>query len=105
VIVYRLAPAPRSIVLVEPLPIVVTSLSTALTLDKYKGKLNVYVDAVEIVDSDVHINQTLYTVNCTAQSLDRPLPIVVTSLSTALTLDPSAFLLWTLSRDSPICKT
>ena len=67
--------------------------------DKYKGKLNVYVDAVEIVDSDVHINQTLYTVNCTAQSLDRApsvnydakISATVTAVKSELVNDVSAF--------------
>ena len=38
--------------------------------DKFKGKLRVYIDSVDIVDSDAHINQTVYTVNCTEQGLD-----------------------------------
>jgi len=39
--------------------------------DKFKGKLHVYIDSVDIVDSDAHINQTVYTVNCTEQTLER----------------------------------
>lgn len=36
--------------------------------DKFKGRLRVYVDSVNIIDSDKHVNRTVFDVSCTVQS-------------------------------------
>ena len=35
--------------------------------DKFKGKLKVYIDDYKIIDSDKHIDTTIFEINCTAQ--------------------------------------
>lgn len=36
--------------------------------DKFKGELEVFVDSVDVIDSDSHINRTIYDISCTIQS-------------------------------------
>lgn len=39
-------------------------------VDKFRGKIKVYVDSVDIIDSDKHVNRTVYDITCTIQSAD-----------------------------------
>jgi len=40
-------------------------------IDKFKGKIEVYIDDYKIIDSDKHINRTVYELNCTVQDLEK----------------------------------
>lgn len=39
-------------------------------VDKFKGKIKVYIDSVDIIDSDKHVNRTIYDISCTVQSAE-----------------------------------
>lgn len=39
-------------------------------VDKFRGKIEVYIDSVDITDSDKHVNRTVYDISCTIQSAD-----------------------------------
>lgn len=39
--------------------------------DKFKGKVKVYIDNYKIIDSDKHINRTIYDIQCTAQDVEK----------------------------------
>lgn len=40
-------------------------------IDKFKGKIKVYIDSIDVTDSDKHINRTVYDISCTVQDLDK----------------------------------
>ena len=40
-------------------------------VDKFKGKIKVYIDSIDIIDSDKHVNRTIYDISCTVQDLDK----------------------------------
>lgn len=39
-------------------------------VDKFRGKIKVYIDSVDITDSDKHVNRTIYDISCTIQSAE-----------------------------------
>lgn len=39
--------------------------------DKFKGRLDVYIDSVDISDSDKHIGKTIFTINATVQDEEK----------------------------------
>lgn len=40
-------------------------------VDKFKGKIKVYIDSIDITDSDKHVNRTVYDISCTVQDLEK----------------------------------
>lgn len=40
-------------------------------IDKFKGKIEVYIDDFKAIDSDKHINKTIYEISCTVQDVKR----------------------------------
>lgn len=40
-------------------------------VDKFKGKIKVYVDSVTVTDSDKHVDRTIFDINATVQDLDK----------------------------------
>lgn len=40
-------------------------------IDKFKGKIRVYIDSIDITDSDKHVNKTVYDISCTVQDLEK----------------------------------
>ena len=39
--------------------------------DKFKGRLSVYINSLDVTDSDQHINRTVYDISCTVQDFER----------------------------------
>lgn len=40
-------------------------------VDKFKGKIKVYIDSIDVTDSDKHANRTVYDISCTVQDLEK----------------------------------
>jgi hypothetical protein len=41
-------------------------------VDKFKGKIPVYVNSINVTDSDTHIDRTIYDISCSVQTKDLP---------------------------------
>lgn len=39
-------------------------------VDKFRGKIKVYINSVDITDSDKHVNRTVYDISCTIQDVE-----------------------------------